>query len=277
MVTGQSLVLWSRLHLVSRNQRLLNQIKWMVIIDAFLFHIPTTVLTFLALGPSEGGPERVRYGYGVMEKIQMTAFCIQEFLISTVYLCETVRMLKTSFHERRRKVMWQLIFVNCFIILIDVALLGVEYASLYTLETTLKGIVYSIKLRLEFAVLNQLVAFTQAPKHGYNTAARMADQPTNVLHKITTNDSSTATRTRKHRLLFTDPWAHVSSSSERRKVSIPAAEGREDSPISMPRRISVAAAEYGDSTRQSRQHSWVQDFAYRPGSDSWTLPRNDPV
>jgi hypothetical protein len=35
----------------------------------------------------------------------------------------------------------------------DIALLGVEFANLYIIEVTFKGVVYSIKLKLEFAVL----------------------------------------------------------------------------------------------------------------------------
>ena len=46
MVTGQSLVLYSRLHLLVRDARKLKWILCMIIADVFLFHIPTTVFTF---------------------------------------------------------------------------------------------------------------------------------------------------------------------------------------------------------------------------------------
>src|SRR6266536_2775543 len=46
MVTGQSLVLYSRLHLVMYDQRILKWVLWMIVIDVFLFHVPTTVMTF---------------------------------------------------------------------------------------------------------------------------------------------------------------------------------------------------------------------------------------
>lgn len=38
MVSGQSLLLWSRLHLVCRNSVILNGIKWMIIVDGVVFH-----------------------------------------------------------------------------------------------------------------------------------------------------------------------------------------------------------------------------------------------
>jgi uncharacterized membrane protein YesL len=46
MVTGQSLVLYSRLHLVVRDKEKIKWVLWMIIVDVFLFHFPTTVLTF---------------------------------------------------------------------------------------------------------------------------------------------------------------------------------------------------------------------------------------
>lgn len=49
MITGQALVLWSRLHLIvngTRGERIIKYTKWMIIADAICFHIPTTVLTF---------------------------------------------------------------------------------------------------------------------------------------------------------------------------------------------------------------------------------------
>lgn len=55
--------------------------------------------------------------------------------------------------------MKQLILINVVIIVMDLGLLGLECASLYILETLLKGVIYSIKLKLEFAILSKLVKF----------------------------------------------------------------------------------------------------------------------
>ena len=53
--------------------------------------------------------------------------------------------------------MYQLITVNVLIVVMDVALLGFEFANLYIIEASFKGVVYSVKLKLEFAVLGKLV------------------------------------------------------------------------------------------------------------------------
>ena len=159
MVTGQAVVLYSRLHLVVREQRILRGILAMIIIDAICFHIPTTVLTYGLNTPSY--PKYV-HAFNRVEKLQMTAFSLQEFIISGVYVYSTIRLLKPVYHGRTRKVMTQLIWINLIIIGMDVCLLAMEYSNIYEIEATLKAMVYSIKLKLEFAVLNQLMTLANS-------------------------------------------------------------------------------------------------------------------
>ncbi|PGH20420.1 hypothetical protein AJ80_03565 [Polytolypa hystricis UAMH7299] len=156
MITGQSFVLYSRLHLVLRDQKILRRVLYMIIIDAVLLHLPTTILTF---GSNSSAKDRFVPVYNVMEKIQMTGFCVQEFIISTLYIWETVKMLRISPEKGNRKIMWQLLSINIIFILMDLGLLAAAYANLYAFETTLKGTIYSIKLKLEFAVLGKLIHF----------------------------------------------------------------------------------------------------------------------
>lgn len=138
------------------DQRVIRFILYMIIVDAIVLFIPTTVLTY---GSNSEAPDNFIRGYNIMEKIQMTGFCLQEFFISYLYVREALRLLSTSLQERTRKIMLQLFAINVIIVLLDVALLVVEYRNLYIIETTLKGVVYSIKMKLEFAVLGKLVQF----------------------------------------------------------------------------------------------------------------------
>lgn len=62
--------------------------------------------------------------------------------------------------------MEQLILINIIIVIMDLGLLGLVSASLYILETLVKGIVYSIKLKLEFAILGKLVKFVSSGEAG---------------------------------------------------------------------------------------------------------------
>lgn len=157
MVTGQSVVLYSRLHLVMRNRRVLRRVLIMICVNVLILHIPTTVLTYGSnIAPKENQQPYMR-GYNAMEKIQMTGFCIQEFIISGLYIWETTKLLRLDPDRSKHKIMYQLIIINLIIIFMDLGLLIIEYIELYIMETMIKGVVYSIKLKLEFAVLGKLV------------------------------------------------------------------------------------------------------------------------
>lgn len=161
MVTGQSVVLWSRLHLLvdkgPKGQRLLRWTKWMIIIDAIILQIPTTVLTY----GSNGRIEQATFvsAYNVMEKVQMCGFFIQEMILSTLYILQAAKLLRNSTRDDTKRFFIQLLGINVIIIIMDLGLLGVEAASFYLYETIFKGVIYSIKLKLEFAVLSKLVMF----------------------------------------------------------------------------------------------------------------------
>ncbi|KAL1966074.1 hypothetical protein VTN77DRAFT_4822 [Rasamsonia byssochlamydoides] len=161
MVTGQGLVLYSRLHLVLRDQRILRRVLYMILANILLLHVPTTVLTY---GSNVNNPTPTFIkAYNIMEKIQMTGFTIQEGIISGLYVYETMKILRAASQQKRenRKIMQQLVGINVIIIIMDLTLLGLEYASEYAIQITFKGAVYSLKLKLEFAVLGKLVDFVR--------------------------------------------------------------------------------------------------------------------
>ena len=165
----------------------------MICIDAFLFHIPTTVLTFGSNRPQNDElTAKFTHGFNIMERTQMTAFCIQEFIISGLYVWATLRLLKPIYHGRTRKVMTHLIWINVIIVALDIVLLAMEYKNYYDIQATLKAMIYSIKLKLEFAVLNQLMTLANAgvqdaqlrshhthdePNYRRNASVSMANEP----------------------------------------------------------------------------------------------------
>ncbi|CAI7643038.1 unnamed protein product [Penicillium glandicola] len=173
MVTGQSVVLYSRLHLVLRDERVLRRVLQLIVANVFLLHVPTTILTYGANIVHSGDAAWVN-GYNIMEKIQLTGFTIQESVLSTLYVIETVKLLRlgagVSLRPDVRTIMYQLIGINCTIIAMDLVLLSLEYANLYALQITLKGFVYSLKLKLEFAVLGRLVDLIQGSRHPISIA-----------------------------------------------------------------------------------------------------------
>jgi hypothetical protein len=106
-----------------------------------------------------------------MEKIQITAFCMQESIISGLYVYYTWKILKPggTFQKRNAaRVMRHLILINVLIIFMDLTLLGAEFTNHYEIETTYKSFLYSVKLKLEFAVLNQLVTIARTASSSGN-------------------------------------------------------------------------------------------------------------
>lgn len=145
----------------------------MIIVNAIVLHIPTTVLTCGSNGNTS--TEVFVRGYNVMEKIQMCGFFLQEIILSSIYILETIRILRTSVKSNTKRLMHQLMAINILIIIMDLALLGLECASLYILETTTKPVFYSIKLKLEFAILGKLVHFVGGPRTNGRGSTALSD------------------------------------------------------------------------------------------------------
>ena len=103
-----------------------------------------------------------------MEKFQSTIFCVQEYIISGVYIWAALRFFQPF--SQLRFMMTQLIWISIAIFVMDAATVTVEYMGCHLLQVALKGAIYSVKLKMEFAVLNQLISITKAPFHGDNIA-----------------------------------------------------------------------------------------------------------
>jgi len=173
LITGQSVVLYSRLGLILNDRRILTGVKWMIIVDAIIFHIPTTVVQY---GRAYGS-EREAFGHALfyIEKIQMTGFCIQEFIISGLYLWKSIELLRVVQKPGTRKIMIELVVINVLIFLGDIALLVLEYDQRTVMERTWKGLIYSVKLKLEFAILSKLVDLVQSSQRTLSNALADVD------------------------------------------------------------------------------------------------------
>ncbi|KAK4549331.1 hypothetical protein LTR36_006328 [Oleoguttula mirabilis] len=194
MVTGQSLVLYSRLGVVLGKQRgaLLKKMKWMIIVDGVVFHVTTTVVVFGAYYVPPGHMWMKAYKY--VEKIQMTGFTLQEFIISGLYIWRTLDILQTTDpgRTRTRRVMWQLFGISVIIVVLDIALLVVEYQNRHVIEQALKAAVYGIKLKLEFAILSKLVGITKANDSTYLAAFEEYDNLASHDRSCTSDDVRSA-------------------------------------------------------------------------------------
>ncbi|KAF4465899.1 hypothetical protein FALBO_7247 [Fusarium albosuccineum] len=161
MVTGQSVVLYSRLHLIVPDKSKTRWVLIMIIINFFILHVPVTVLF---LGSNTRDSHRFLAAFNIYERVQLAGFFVQESIISGLYIWETARGLKPIFAVKKaieRKVIRHLIIVNILVIILDISLLVTQYLSHFQIQTTYKPVVYSIKLKMEFVVLNKLVLIVQ--------------------------------------------------------------------------------------------------------------------
>lgn len=165
MVSGQSMVLYSRLHLVRQEPLVLRSVLLMIIIFGTVTHIPTMVFQF---GTTAKPPNLITWFkvLFVWRKVEMTMFCIEESIISGLYIHAAISFfrLKTSVHGNPRKdLATPLLVVNGFVIFLDLTLLASTFASLPTAQPAYRALVYSVKLKVEIKLLNSLVKITQHP------------------------------------------------------------------------------------------------------------------
>lgn len=177
MVTGQAVVLYSRLHLVCDRKKF----RWvlvMIVTNFIVLHLPVSAL-YLAINIRT--LDLLTHVFSIYEKIQLTGFCIQESIISGVYIWEASRTLRPILEFRgpkEKKVIQHLILVNVLVVAMDASLLVTEFTNNFEIQTTYKTVVYSIKLKLEFYVLNQLLFIIQYP------ACTCADSLSLIGHNI---------------------------------------------------------------------------------------------
>lgn len=90
ITTGWVAVLYSRLHLIVRDERALRYILYLLLSNVFALHLPMVIFTYGSNSPNPG-PWMDKFN--IMERIQLAGFCMQETIISAVYLWATVRIL----------------------------------------------------------------------------------------------------------------------------------------------------------------------------------------
>ncbi|TPX19050.1 uncharacterized protein E0L32_011294 [Thyridium curvatum] len=161
MITAQALVLYSRLHLVDRSRLRLRAVLLMIIAVATVCHVPLAVLF---VGATSANPARWVEPYVLAEKTQVVIVFVQELVLSGLYVFHSARLLRSPDNvsacvgRRRDEVaaLRRLVLVNVVIIVLDVGILVPEYAGRFDLHAACKALVYSIKLKVEYDILNRL-------------------------------------------------------------------------------------------------------------------------
>ncbi|KAF9895054.1 hypothetical protein FE257_004682 [Aspergillus nanangensis] len=169
MVAGQSIVLYSRLHLVVSNKLVLRAVVYSIIIAVFLLQIPTAVLLW---GWYLSGKIVFLDGHYIMGKISTTLIVLQETVISAIYIWETTKILRLIAFKAHKRILYELVAINVAIFIMDAISISFEFANCFATQTIVKGLFYSIKLKVEIGVLRKLV-----------DVARDRRQPTEIVEQ----------------------------------------------------------------------------------------------
>lgn len=128
------------------------------------------------------GDARFARPAAIFDRIQSTGFCIQDFVICSIYIYEAVRSFRIIITIRGRdgrNAIIHLFCINTLVVILNVLLLLAEY-KLHYIQVSFKTVVYSIKLKLEFSVLNRLRLLTSTNpcvcQHGPEDSRRSNDK-----------------------------------------------------------------------------------------------------
>lgn len=128
MVTGQSLVLYSRLHLLWVESRIMTFLLTMIIFNGLTMHGGAFTINVLARALQT---ESLVKAYEIMERTEVTVFFVQEISLSMLYLWRCRHFLKQ--YGRRmeseetaamKSTLRSLILANLVVLLLDLSILG---------------------------------------------------------------------------------------------------------------------------------------------------------
>jgi hypothetical protein len=167
MVTGFSVVLYSRLNIILETRGTRELVLAMIVFNGVIWHIAmVTISSGIAVERNTGHADRVAAWQrilGPLERVQIVMFSVQEITISFFYVRAAYQYLKSRFAQpgKTRSAMCLLLLVQIVIIAVDIALIVIDFAGYLQLKLFIHSFVYSVKLELEFVVLNQLVELSR--------------------------------------------------------------------------------------------------------------------
>ncbi|MCJ1370578.1 hypothetical protein MMC20_001791 [Loxospora ochrophaea] len=137
-----------------------------------------------------------------MERYEQLGYSVVETIISGIYIFSISKLLKNKSGIRQRRVLRDLIYVNITVIACDIVLVTLTFTNQVDVSLAVQDFSYMLKLKLEFVVLNQLMAVaarglsgeTYAEKRYYHPSSsrdnRSAWSPDNAKHPLASSKRS---------------------------------------------------------------------------------------
>ncbi|KAL9633973.1 MAG: hypothetical protein Q9164_004374 [Protoblastenia rupestris] len=155
---AQLMVLYSRLHLVNNTPRVQRWVLGSIISTLFIFVLPTWVVIWHSYNPDFKQSSTWSPRTAIIERYTQIGFTIVECIVSGVYISSLLGLLNHKSTVRQRRVMLDLIYVNIIAIAFDVIVVIFIYLNRLGVSHPIQTFSYALKLKLEFVVLNQLMA-----------------------------------------------------------------------------------------------------------------------
>ncbi|KAF6217810.1 hypothetical protein HO133_006637 [Letharia lupina] len=155
---AQLLVLYSRLHLVNESYRLQRWVLIMITSTIFLIIIPTWIVVWPAYDPDPKISSLWSPRDAIVERYNQIGYTLVELVLSGIYVWSLLGLLNLKSSVRQRRVMLDLVYVNIIIVLFDILVVILLYLNQVGISHPIQTFSYALKLKLEFVVLNQLMA-----------------------------------------------------------------------------------------------------------------------
>ncbi|RGP71978.1 hypothetical protein FSPOR_3093 [Fusarium sporotrichioides] len=217
-----------------------------------------TTMTVLLFG-SEYSPRDNRNGFNsvfnIAEKVSMCCFYSQELTISGIYIWKSLDILKTAFGNTRT-MLYKLFAINIAIVIMDIAMVVIELMDLYVWEQGIKLVTYSIKLKLEFAVLSELIEFVRSRSGTQSRPTKPSQNQTTLVPLSAVRGGSTKpTGFTRDRIYSGDTQTNTTIAATH-----PAQETMTDDRIHVVRQVDIESLNAYPSTERSTEEL----FEYMP-------------
>ncbi|ODM15626.1 hypothetical protein SI65_08860 [Aspergillus cristatus] len=160
MSVSPLIVLYSRLHFVISNPRRLRWILYGIIALSSVIIVSMTIF----ISCQVAGLEHFRNYRLICWNVTMTCLCVTEVTVSGVYVREAVVNLKPVLRmkgQEGRKLILHLVALYIYVIILLGIFLILIYSHHYVPVLGYHSLVYSIKLKTEFAILNKLICLVR--------------------------------------------------------------------------------------------------------------------
>lgn len=158
MVSGFSVVLYSRLRILIQNRRILQIMLAVIIINGICLHTATVVVILgINTRPTWIAPSLV------LERVHIVVFAVQEAVLSCMCTKAAWDQLQAPLRpsNNTKLIMRMIIAIQVLVISIDIVVVVFDMEEYYSIKSLIYAFTYAIKLEFEFLALNQLVAISR--------------------------------------------------------------------------------------------------------------------